>query len=63
MEITTVEKEQPTEGEWYIVKCPEFSDSGFEIAEWDGEYWQHGHFSQSCHEYVVGYCPTPLYQM
>jgi hypothetical protein len=30
----TVEKELPREGVWYLVKCPEYSESGFEIALW-----------------------------
>ena len=58
-----VEKELPREGEWYLVKCPEYSESGFEIAQWDGEEWQHGHFSQSCNKYVTGYCAIPLDEM
>ena len=59
----TVEKELPRIDEWYLVRCPEYSESGFEIAQWDGEEWQHGYIRQSCHEYVTGYCAIPLDEM
>jgi len=63
LKFKSIEEELPKEGEYYLVQCPEFSDSGFEIAEWiDGE-WEHGHFSQSCNDYVISYHPIPLKEM
>lgn len=50
----------PELDEWYIVKCPEFCDSGFQIASWNGSEWDHGHFSESVHPYVEGFYPVPV---
>lgn len=60
MKITKVEIKKPKIDSWYLVKCPEYSESGWEIAKWTGTEWEHGHFSQSCHEYVIGYVDNPL---
>ena len=60
--VKTTEKE-PKEETWYLVRCPEYSESGWEIAQWiDGE-WCHGHMAQSCHKYVISYHPVPLEDM
>ena len=63
MKFVTVKEHPPKENTWYLVKAPNYSESGFEIAEWDGEEWQHGHFSQSCNPYVISYSHTPINEM
>jgi len=60
MKLTTVEKNMPEIDCWYLVRCPEYCESGWQVAKWNGDEWEHGHFSASCHEYVVGYLKKPL---
>jgi hypothetical protein len=60
--VKTTEKE-PKEKTWYLVRCPEYSESGWEIAQWIEGEWHHGHMAQSCHKYVISYHPVPLEDM
>ena len=57
MKLEKTTKKEPKEKAWYLVRCPEYNESGWEIAQWiDGE-WCHGQMAQKD---VISYNPVPL---
>lgn len=41
--------------EWYLVKCSRFSESGYEIAQWDGEGFISQANNDEISDFVEGY--------
>jgi len=63
MKLYTIEKVEPIDDEWYIVYCPEYSESEYAIAKWDSGNWYSEGLSTPVHDYVKAYFPTPLNKM
>lgn len=57
-----VEQKRPKDEQWYIVYCPEYSESEHGIAQWNDEdsYWRSEGLSTPIHDYVKAYYTTPL---
>jgi hypothetical protein len=60
LQLVTINQEQPELGEFYLVRCPDYCDSGWQVAEWTESGWEHGHFSESCNDFVIGYVSKKL---
>lgn len=62
MKFIPIHNQTPTHQEWYLVKCPEYSPSGFQIACWDDhiETWIDDLGSSKIDQYIIAYHPKPL---
>jgi hypothetical protein len=57
MNFTTVDKKEPIDMEYYLVRCTNYSESGFEVAQWDKSYnkWRSSDGSDSINDFVTEY--------
>lgn len=49
-------------GDYYLVQCPDFCPSGFEIAEWDGKNFISQANSDEMNDQVEGFLDTDKIQ-
>lgn len=51
----------PKNGKYYIVKCPDYSESGYHIARWDGfkKQWESDSGDPSINNFVTEYANLP----
>lgn len=61
MNLYRIEQKRPKDGEWYVVYCPDYCESGYQIAKWEDSesYWQSEGFSP-VNDYVKAYFTTPI---
>ena len=59
MKLITVKEQKPKEGKWYLVRCPEYSESGYEVAEYKDGEWYDGS-SRTITSYIEYYNPEYL---
>jgi hypothetical protein len=63
MDLVSIEKIEPIEGEWYIVFCPKWSEARWDIAKWfNGKWWQEA-TQNSISPYIKSYNPKTLDEM
>lgn len=63
MDTKKVKEKTPEIYQWYIVKCPDWCESGFAVAQWDGENWFDNSGRNDFDEYVTEYWETPLNEL
>jgi len=63
MNLIKVEKKNPIVYEWYLVECHDWCESGYAVAQWDGDNWFDNTGRNDFHDYVTRYYPTPLDEM
>lgn len=61
IQFISMEEIMPKNGKYYLVKCPDFCESGFEVAKFDDGCWHNGFSDITC--YVKWYYSNPLSEL